>query len=147
MSASDESPGHARGQTWGVRPLLPAAVAVLSAVFLIWLFVASAPEDRLVAGACVCLSAIAAALLVTMRHRLTAYPDAFVIRGPAGSREVTWDRVVSISAPQRRRRGLSSTSVEIELDDEALILFNRTELGTDPAEVATALHGWWAGSK
>jgi hypothetical protein len=144
MSAHDEQHQTvAASQMWGVRPLVPAVAGVLCVAFLAWLFIATAPEDRLVAGAGVCLSAIAAALLVTMRHRLTAYSDAFVIRGPAGAREITWDRVVAISAPARRRRGLASTSVEIELDDDGLILFNKTELGTDPTDVAAALHRWW----
>src|ERR1700712_1872744 len=131
---------------WGVRPAVPAVAGVLCAAFLAWLFIATAPKDRLVAGAGVWLTAMPAGVLVTMRHRLTAYADAFVIRGPAGAREVTWDRVVAISAPARRRRGLASTSVEIELDDDALLLFNRTELGTDPTEVATALRQWWKAS-
>ena len=147
MSAHDEQHRTvAASQVWGVKPLVPAVAGVLCVAFLAWLFIATAPEDRLVAGAGVCLSAIAAGVLVTMRQRLTAYPDAFVIRGPVGSREVIWNRVVAISAPARRRRGLASTSVEIELDDDALILFNRTELGTDPTEVATALRRWWKAS-
>jgi hypothetical protein len=148
VSAHDEQHRTvAASQEWGVRPVVPAVAGVLCLAFLIWLFIATAPEDRLVAGAGVCLSAIAAAVLVTMRHRLTAYSDAFVIRGPTGAREVSWDKVVGVSAPARRRRGLASTSVEIELDDDTLILFNRTELGADPTEVSMALRRWWkAGS-
>jgi len=62
---------------------------------------------------------------------------------PGGSRRVRWDQVVAIGAPTRRRRGLASTSLELDLDDDGLILFGKTELGADPAEVATELRRLW----
>jgi len=144
MNLEDEPAAEvATSQVWGVRPIVPALVGVLCAGFLLWLLIAASPEDKLVAGAGVCLSAIAAALLVTMRQRLSAYPDALVVRGPFGANEVQWARVTAISAPTRRRRGLASTSLEIEYDDDSLLVFSRTELGTDPADVAAALRTWW----
>ena len=130
-------------QVWGVRTLVPAVAGLLCAAFALWLLIATAPEDRLVAGAGVCVSAIAAGLLVTMRQRLTAYADRFVVRGPIGAREIGWNQVVAISAPIRRRRGLASTSVEIDLDDDDLIVFGKTELGADPSDVAAALRIRW----
>jgi len=132
-----------QAQVWGVRALVPTVAGLLAVAFAVWLLVADAPEDRLVAGAGVCVSAIAAGVLVTMRQRLIAYPDRFVVRGPVGARQVTWDRVIAISSPTRRRRGLASTSVEIDLDDDGLIVFGKTELGADPSEVAAALRTRW----
>jgi hypothetical protein len=130
-------------RNWGVRPLIPVVCGLLAAVFMIWLIFASAPEDRLVAGAGVALAAIAAALLLTMRQRLTAGPDGLVVRGPGGSRVFAWTEILAISAPSRRRRGLASTSLELELSDDRLLVLGRTELGTDPAEVADVLAEWW----
>jgi len=145
----DEDPAAAEVafQVWGVKPIAPALLGVLCAGFLLWLVLATSPEDKLVAGAGVCLSAIAAALLLTMRQRLTAYRDAFAVRGPFGAREVHWATVTAISAPTRRRRGLASTSLEIELDDDGLLVFSRTELGTDPTDVAAALRRWWRAAR
>ena len=134
-------------QTWGVRPLIPAICGLLCAVSLILVIIAVSPEDRLVAGAGVCVTAVAGALLLTMRQRLTAGPDGLVVRGPGGLRLFAWAEIVAIGAPGRRRRGLASTSLEIELQDDALLIFNRTELGgADPAEVVTTLSHWWSGT-
>lgn len=143
MHKPDRAPMPEHHQIWGIRPLVPAAGALLCAALLIWTFLATAPEDRLVAGAGVCVTAIASALLLTMRQRLMAGPDGFSVRGPAGVRQVGWDEVVSISAPTRRRRGLASTAVELDLDDDGLIVLGRTELGADPVDVAAALRRWW----
>lgn len=130
-------------RTWGVRPLVPAVAGLLCAVFAIWVVIAGSPEDRLVAGASVCVTAIAAALLLTMRHRLTAGPEGLTIRGPAGSRAIRWDQIAAISTPSRRRRGLASTSLELDLDDDGLVVLGRTELGSDPTGVAHELRQWW----
>lgn len=135
--------GDPRRQIWGVRSLVPAVCGALLAAFAIWLLIATAPEDRLVAGAGVCVTAIATAVLLTMRQRLTAGPDGFTVRGPVGARQVNWAQVSSISAPTRRRRGLASTAVELDLDDDGLIVLGKTELGADPVDVAADLRRWW----
>jgi hypothetical protein len=89
------------------------------------------------------LAAISAALLTTMRRRLTAGPEGFAVRGPAGVRQVRWDQVVAIAAPTRRRRGLASTSLELDLDDDGLIVLGKIELGADPSDVAQELRALW----
>lgn len=134
-------------QVWGVRSLVPAVGAVLCLAFAGWLLLAGSPEDRLVAGAGVCVSAIASAVLVTMRQRLIADDDGLTLRGPIGTRHVRWHQVVAINAPTRRRRGLASTSVELDLDDDGLIVLGKTELGADPLDVAHDLRRWWTGSR
>lgn len=126
-----------------MRPLVPAACGLLSVLFLIWVVLAGSPEDRLVAGTGVCVTAVAAALLLTMRQRLTAGPDGLAIRGLGGSRMLPWNEIHAISAPSRRRRGLASASLEIELADDQLVILSKTELGADPTEVADTLSHWW----
>ncbi len=128
---------------WGVRPLVPATCAVLAAGFAAWLAIAENPADRLVAGACGFGSVVAGLLLLTMRRRLTADRAGFTVRGPGGARQFRWHQVTAISAPTRRRRGLASTSVELDLDDDGLILLGKVELGTDPVLVAQTLRSWW----
>ncbi len=122
---------------------MPAAAGLLCAVFAIWVVIAGSPEDRLVAGAGVFVTAIAAGLLLTMRARLTAGPECLTVRGPAGSRAIRWDEIAAISAPSRRRRGLASTSLELDLADDGLVILGKTELGADPVEVAQELREWW----
>ena len=143
MTEGELGPTGPGSQVWGVRPLVPAAAGLLCAGFAVWLLIATAPEDRLVAGAGVCVSAIAAGVLVTMRHRLTADQHGFVVRGPLSSRAIGWDQVVRISAPTRRRRGLASSALEVDLDDDGLIVLGKIEVGADPAEVAMELRQWW----
>lgn len=131
-------------QRWGVRPAVPVVTGVLAVAFLGWLLLAASdPEDRLVAGTGVGLSLVATAVLLSMRVRLVAGASGFTVRGPAGVRNVAWSQVAAISAPTRRRRGLASTSVELDLDDDGLIVLGKTELGADPVDVAEALRRWW----
>ncbi len=130
-------------QRWGIRPAVPAVAGVLAVAFFGWLLVTSGAEDRLVAGAGVALSTVATAVLLSMRVRLRAGPAGFTVRGPAGNRQVAWSQVAAISAPTRRRRGLASTSVELDLDDDGLIVLGKTELGADPVDVAEELRRWW----
>jgi len=78
-----------------------------------------------------------------MRHRLTAGPAGLIIQGPVAARTISWQQVRAITAPTRQRRGLASTSLEIDLDDDGLILLGKTELGCDPIEVAEQLRQWW----
>lgn len=122
---------------------MPVVTGVLALAFLAWLLVATSAEDRLVAGAGVFPAAGSTAALLTMRVRLTAGPAGFTVRGPGGARTVEWSQVAAISAPTRRRRGLASTSVELDLDDDGLIVLGRTELGADPVDVAQELRRWW----
>ena len=131
------------GRRWGVRPAVPVVTGVLALGFVGWLILATAAEDRLVAGTGAAAGAVATAVLLTMRVRLIARPAGFTVRGPAGARQVAWSQVVAISAPTRRRRGLASTSVELDLDDDGLIVLGRTELGADPVDVAEELRWWW----
>ncbi len=130
-------------RTWGVRPLVPAAAGLMSVLFAVWVAVAGSPEDRLVAGAGMFFTAITAAMLLTMRRRLTAGPEGLTVRGPAGSRVIRWDEIAAISSPSRRRRGLASTSLELDLDGDGLVVLGKTELGTDPVDVAQQLRQWW----
>jgi hypothetical protein len=126
-------------RVWGVRPQVPALAGALFAAFAIWLSVADSQQDRLVAAAGAVLMAVSAALLLTMRRRLTVDPVGVTLRGPTGSRHLRWDQVVAINAPTRRRRGLASTSVELDLENDGLIVLSKTELGADPGAVAEEL--------
>lgn len=126
-----------------MRPAVSVSTGLLTLALVGWLVLAGNAEDRLVAGAGAAFSVVATGVLLTMRVRLVAGPDGFTVRGPAGARNVAWSQVAAISAPSRRRRGLASTSVELDLADDGLIVLGRTELGADPVDVADDLRRWW----
>lgn len=97
------------------------------------------PTDRLV------LAAVAAVLLglagvgLRIGRRLTVDAHGVVVRGATTSRTISWARILRVTAPSRRRMGIASTTLEIELTDDELLLFGRIDLGADPEQVAAAL--------
>ncbi len=128
---------------WGVRPAFPLAGLVLAVALTAWAFLAAQPEDRLVAGAGAAILFLAAVSLWALRRRFTIDANGFVLRGVFSFRAVGWSQVVAVSAPDRRRRGMTSTSLEIDLEDECLVLLSRVELGQDPGEVARVVAATW----
>ena len=132
--------------TWGFQPLLVAVAGLAAALAAVLGLLLRGSEDRLVAWVAAAVLALAALAAWSMRRRLEIDPNGFVVRGPLGARRYRWSQVSSIAAPTRRRRGLTSVSVEIELLDDSLIVLGRLELGTDPAAVAATLLACRAGA-
>ena len=50
----------------------------------------------------------------------------------------------NLSLGANRRLGAASATIEVDLHDEDLLIFGRTELGADPADVLPELHRWWS---
>lgn len=121
-----------------------ALCGLSTALVLTVALVVRAPEDRVVAWSGVIVLALATLAAFSMRRRLRADEGGFQVRGPLGTRRYRWSQVVSIGAPSRRRRGLTSVSVEIELIDDTLIVLGRLELGAEPGAVADTLRDRWA---
>ncbi len=125
--------------TFGVRR--PPVLVVLGAAVLaaLWCVLAGAPEDRLVAGV------VAVALLAVafagwrLRVRLTADRAGFVVHRLGGRQGYSWSDVARLSTPSRRRRGLTTTTLEFDLVDDTLIVFGRLDLGADPVAVRESL--------
>ncbi len=140
-------PVEGRDEVWGVRPLVLVAGGVLTLALAGWFVLTRTPEDRVVAGTAAIAALIGTVCALPARRRLAADAQGFTLRGPGGARRVAWSQVVAIQAPLRRRRGLSSTSVEIDMDDDGLVVLGRLELGADPADVAARLRALWAASR
>lgn len=140
--------------TWGFKPLVVAGCALGAALLAVAALVFSSAEDRLVGAVAAVVVGLAGLAALAMRHRLRVDAEGLRVRGPFRTRCYPWARITSISAPTRRRRGLSSVSVEIEMatavtpeEDTAaedLLVFGRLELGADPAQVAAALRTRWS---
>ncbi len=119
------------------------AAGVLAAVAVgCWGALSASPQERLASGA-ICL------VLLTLtfagyRRRLVAGPGGLLIRGLTGTRTVQWWQVRSLTEGTNRRLGAGSTTIEVDLHDDDLLIFGRTDLGTDPTEVLPELQRWWS---
>jgi hypothetical protein len=131
--------------TYGVPTVLPIATGVLAVLAGVLGVLSTDRENRVVAIAVCVLLLLITGVAVTMRRRLTVDAWGLLLRGPFGGRRVAWDRVVSMSAPTRRRRGMNSISLEIELSGDELLILSRTELGRSPQDVLPVLRQWQPG--
>ena len=100
------------------------------------------PIDRVVAGVLTILLLVVT--VIGRRRRLVAGPRGLLVCGIGGPRIVPWSQVRSMDNVTSGRFGLSTTTFEIDLVDDDLLLFGRTDLGADPAEVLAVLSGWSA---
>lgn len=132
--------------TWGVRPIVLAVGAALTVFAAAWIVLARNSEDRVVATTATVVLGLATLAGLRLRRRLAASSEGLTITGLLDARIVRWGSIRSMSAPARRRRRLRSVSLEIDLADDRLIILSKLELGTDPAQVATALHRLWSHS-
>jgi hypothetical protein len=127
--------------TWRPRPqLLAIGVAGIVAAGG-WLVLTGSPLDRLTA--ITVGIAFAGATALGWRRRLVAGPRGLLVAGWRGQRIVPWSEVRELVGATSSRFGLSTNTLEIDLVDDDLLIFGRTDLGTDPNEVLTALRGWW----
>ena len=102
-----------------------------------WVVLTSNPMD-LVVG--VVLTVVLAALAVAgWRRRVIGGPRGLLICGFGSRRIVPWSQIRRIDTATSRRFGLASTTIEVDLLDDDLLIFGRTDLGADPADVLAVL--------
>lgn len=124
-------------KTWRPRPLLIAAAAAAAAAAALWVALTSDPMD-LVVG--VVITVVLAVLAVAgWRRRVIGGPRGLLICGFGGRRMVPWSQIRGIDTATTRRYGLASTSIEVDLMDDDLLIFGRTDLGADPEDVLAVL--------
>jgi hypothetical protein len=102
------------------------------------------PAGRLLVGAAALLVLVLAARDALARPRLSAGPEGVVVRTLAGRRLLPWAGL-RVRVRATRRWGLRSRALELDTapgpdDDGVLVVLGRRDLGTDPEEVARALH-------
>jgi hypothetical protein len=113
-----------------------AVVGVLAWVLLL----AVDPMDRVV-GVVIAVI-VAAATAWASRRRLVGGPRGLLIGGIGGARMVPWSQVRGLDAARSQRLGIASTTIEIDLVDDDLLVFGRIDLGADPVEVLNALRAF-----
>ena len=139
VTLGSDFPG-AGSRTWQPSTALVVIGAVAALGALAWAVLAVQPLDRLVAGFVAIVLAVVS--VVGRRRRLVAGPRGLLVSGLRGTRIVPWSQVRGLAAATSSRLGLSTTTIEIDLVDDDLLVFGRTDLGADPAEVLAVLSGW-----
>jgi len=140
MTLGSDFPGPA-ARTWRPRTSLIVVGLLAALAALGWVAWSSSPLDRLVGGFIAVVSA--SVTVLGRRRRLVAGPRGLLVRGLRGDRIVPWSQVRGLEGATSTRLGLSRTTIEIDLVDDDLLVFGRTDLGDDPADVLTVLQGWW----
>lgn len=105
---------------------LGAVVALLST---------SDPAGRLLFGVATLLLASYAAADLVFAPRLIASPAGIVINAPLTRARLSWADVDDVRAETRFRRGLRSTTLEIEAG-ALLAVFSKRALGMEPLQAA-----------
>lgn len=138
VTAGTDFPGPGYRVWRPARALVPMLLG-LAGLAVVGTALPREPLDRIVAGAAaVGLLALAA---LAHRRRLVGGPRGLAIGRLGGTRLVPWSAVRAIECGRTKRMG--STTLEVDLVDEELLLFGKLELGADPAEVAADLAGWF----
>jgi hypothetical protein len=94
-----------------------------------WAVLGAQALDRVVAA--VVAIVLATVVVVGWRRRLTVGPRGLVVSGISGSRIVPWSEVTGLHTATSSRLGITSTTLEIDLVDDDLLVFGRTDLGVD----------------
>ncbi len=136
VTAGSDFPGPG-SQTWRPKPMLVALAAAAAVAAAVWVVLTSDPMD-LVVG--VVIAVILVVLAVAgWRRRVIGGPRGLLICGFGGRRMVPWSQVRGIDTATSRRFGLASTTIEVDLIDDDLLIFGRTDLGADPEVVLAVL--------
>jgi len=139
MTPGSDFPGPG-ARTWRPRPALLLLCGGGAVAALVWMVLSSSPMDLAVGIViAVVLSVISVA---GWRRRLIGGPRGLLICGLGGRRMVPWSQVRTVDRATSSRFGLSTTTLEIDLVDDDLLVFGRTDLGADPADVLAALRVW-----
>ena len=140
MSLGSDFPGPG-SHTWRPRrELLAVGCAAVIAVLAWVLLLAADPMDRVV-GVVIAVI-VGAATGWSWRRRLVGGPRGLLVGGIGGARLVPWSQVRGLDAARTQRLGIASTTIEIDLVDDDLLVFGRIDLGADPVDVLSALRAF-----
>jgi hypothetical protein len=73
--------------------------------------------------------------------RITASRAGVVINAPWTRATLTWDQIEDVRAETRFRRGLRSTTLEIDAG-QVLAVFSRRALGAEPVQAAALIEAF-----
>jgi Bacterial PH domain len=140
MIVGSDFPGVG-ARTWRPRPALIALGALAVSTALVWIVLDSDPLNRVMGSVFAILLAVFTVL--GWRRRLIAGPRGMLICGLGRPRIIPWSDVRGVEGATSNRFGLTTSTIEIDMMDDDLLVFGRTDLGADPADVLADLRGWW----
>jgi uncharacterized membrane protein YfcA len=116
-----------------------AAGGALGALAAALLTTDSAGRVLFAVGVAVLLGYVAADLVFS--PRITASRAGVVINAPWTRATLTWEQIESVRAETRFRRGLRSTTLEIDAGS-VLAVFSRRALGAEPVQAAALIEAF-----
>jgi Bacterial PH domain len=120
---------------------LAGAAAVGALVFLGLTLLSGDPEQRILAGLAALALAVNAGVDLYFWPRLRVDAQAITLRTPTVRAKLAWTRQPIVRVDEHSRLGLSSHTLEIDVD-ELLVVLSRHALGTDPLEVQSVIEAW-----
>jgi hypothetical protein len=108
---------------------------------LIAALLTSDPAGRVLFGAAVLVLLGYVIADLVFSPRVTASSTGIVINAPLTRVHLDWDEVGEVRAETRFRRGLRSTTLEIDAG-ELLAVFSRRALGVEPSAAATRIEAF-----
>lgn len=110
----------------------------LTGAAALWWWGADTAVDRLFIGVIVAVLAAGSAIASFLRPRLRADARGVTLRGLTGTRHWRWAEL-TVRVVHTSRLGRSVESLELDAGGNGLAVLTRTDLGTDPQNVADAL--------
>lgn len=138
VDGSADFPGPG-ATSWRPNRVIALVAGVVAVGALGWSLLSDG-MDRLFAAAVVLVGAGAA--LFALRRRLTAGPAGLAVQGVTGTRRWLWSDLEAIALATHQRLGLSTTTLELDLGDDIVVL-GKVDLDEDPTVVHAALLRWY----
>jgi hypothetical protein len=128
---------------WSTRAAETVALVVAGVVLAVVAALLD-PLGRVLVGAAAVLLLLLALRDRVLRPRLATDPDGLLVRRLSGTMELPW-ALLRVRVRETRRWGVRARLLELDTatgpdDDGVLVLLGRRDLGTDPEQVARALH-------
>jgi hypothetical protein len=128
---------------WSTRAAETVAL-VVAGVVLALVAALLDPVGRVLVGAAAVLLLLLALRDRVLRPRLATDPGGLLVRRLSGTMELPW-ALLRVRVRETRRWGVRARLLELDTatgpdDDGVLVLLGRRDLGTDPEQVARALH-------
>lgn len=135
-----DDPAQGPASSWSTAPAAVVSAAAGAVAALVLVLLSPDPAGRLLFGLAVVGLSIATVLGARLRPRLAVDVHGLAVRGPTGTRRLTWAEVAQVEVVRTRRLGREVRVLEIsprDTDDRvgALVVLTRLDLGAEPQDV------------
>lgn len=138
VDGSADFPGPG-ARSWHPNRAIPLVAGLITMGAVTW-GLSSTGTDRLFAAG-VTLGGALVVLLAT-RRRVIAGPAGIAVQGLTGTRRWLWSDLEAIALATQQRLGLTTTTLELDLGDDIVVL-GKVDLDDDPTAVHDVLLRWY----